>query len=147
VGSPGWLANRRVAGALVAASVMLPIPLHGGTARAATSNYLTSQSVVSVTARTRIAEDHIVALVSAEHVVAVTAEDDVAGVGPAVLGVAAAYAVIAGPGADQVATTSSGDLIVAGAGDDMAKERRSMWLLKRYGLPFLYWHLMLKGRL
>jgi sulfide:quinone oxidoreductase len=30
---------------------------------------------------------------------------------------------------------------------DMAKERRSMWLLKRYGLPFLYWHLMLKGRL
>jgi sulfide:quinone oxidoreductase len=26
------------------------------------------------------------------------------------------------------------------------KERYSMWLLKRYGLPFLYWHLMLHGR-
>jgi sulfide:quinone oxidoreductase len=29
---------------------------------------------------------------------------------------------------------------------DTARERRSMWLLKRYGLPFLYWHLMLRGR-
>ena len=29
---------------------------------------------------------------------------------------------------------------------DMAKPRRDMWLLKRYGLPFLYWNLMLKGR-
>jgi sulfide:quinone oxidoreductase len=27
-----------------------------------------------------------------------------------------------------------------------AKERRDMWLLKRYGLPFMYWHLMLRGR-
>jgi sulfide:quinone oxidoreductase len=27
-----------------------------------------------------------------------------------------------------------------------ARERRSMWLLKRCGLPFLYWHLMLRGR-
>jgi sulfide:quinone oxidoreductase len=26
-----------------------------------------------------------------------------------------------------------------------AKERRDMWLLKRYGLPFMYWNLMLKG--
>lgn len=26
------------------------------------------------------------------------------------------------------------------------KERYDMWLLKRYGLPFLYWNLMLKGR-
>jgi sulfide:quinone oxidoreductase len=25
------------------------------------------------------------------------------------------------------------------------KERYDMWLLKRYGLPFMYWHLMLKG--
>lgn len=25
------------------------------------------------------------------------------------------------------------------------KERYDMWLLKRYGLPFLYWHLMLRG--
>lgn len=25
------------------------------------------------------------------------------------------------------------------------KERRDMWYLKRYGLPFLYWNLMLKG--
>jgi sulfide:quinone oxidoreductase len=29
---------------------------------------------------------------------------------------------------------------------DTARERRSMWLLKRYGLPFLYWHLVLRGR-
>jgi len=26
-----------------------------------------------------------------------------------------------------------------------AKERRDMWMLKRYGLPFMYWNLMLKG--
>ena len=26
-----------------------------------------------------------------------------------------------------------------------AKERHDMWLLKRYGLPFMYWNLMLKG--
>ena len=26
------------------------------------------------------------------------------------------------------------------------KERYDMWLLKRYGLPFLYWNLMLKGK-
>jgi sulfide:quinone oxidoreductase len=29
---------------------------------------------------------------------------------------------------------------------NMQKERYDMWLLKRYGLPFLYWNLMLKGR-
>src|SRR5579875_564972 len=28
---------------------------------------------------------------------------------------------------------------------DTKKERYDMWLLKRYGLPFMYWHLMLKG--
>ncbi|MCX4579207.1 NAD(P)/FAD-dependent oxidoreductase [Streptomyces sp. NBC_01571] len=28
---------------------------------------------------------------------------------------------------------------------DTTKERRDMWLLKRYGLPALYWHGMLKG--
>jgi sulfide:quinone oxidoreductase len=28
---------------------------------------------------------------------------------------------------------------------NLAKERYDMWLLKRYGLPFLYWNLMLKG--
>ncbi|MCA8997346.1 MAG: NAD(P)/FAD-dependent oxidoreductase [Planctomycetaceae bacterium] len=28
---------------------------------------------------------------------------------------------------------------------NQAKERWSMWLLKKYGLPFLYWHGMLKG--
>lgn len=28
---------------------------------------------------------------------------------------------------------------------DTAKERYDMWLLKRYGLPFLYWNLMLRG--
>ena len=26
------------------------------------------------------------------------------------------------------------------------KPRYDMWLLKRYGLPALYWHLMLRGR-
>jgi sulfide:quinone oxidoreductase len=26
------------------------------------------------------------------------------------------------------------------------KECCDMWLLKQYGLPFLYWNLMLKGR-
>ena len=25
------------------------------------------------------------------------------------------------------------------------KPRRDMWYLKKYGLPFLYWNLMLKG--
>ncbi|TNC29654.1 NAD(P)/FAD-dependent oxidoreductase [Amycolatopsis alkalitolerans] len=29
---------------------------------------------------------------------------------------------------------------------DTTKERRDMWLLKRYGLPALYWHGMLTGR-
>jgi sulfide:quinone oxidoreductase len=28
---------------------------------------------------------------------------------------------------------------------DTARERHDMWLLKRYGLPFLYWNLMLRG--
>jgi sulfide:quinone oxidoreductase len=28
---------------------------------------------------------------------------------------------------------------------DTAHERHDMWLLKRYGLPFLYWNLMLRG--
>lgn len=29
---------------------------------------------------------------------------------------------------------------------DTTKERRDMWLLKRYGLPAMYWHGMVKGR-
>jgi len=29
---------------------------------------------------------------------------------------------------------------------DMVKERYDVWLLKRYGLPWFYWNLMLKGR-
>jgi sulfide:quinone oxidoreductase len=29
---------------------------------------------------------------------------------------------------------------------DTQKERYDMYLLKRYGLPFMYWHLMLRGR-
>jgi len=29
---------------------------------------------------------------------------------------------------------------------DQARERRSMWILKKYGLPLLYWSGMLKGR-
>jgi sulfide:quinone oxidoreductase len=28
----------------------------------------------------------------------------------------------------------------------LVRERYDMWLLKRYGLPWLYWNLMLKGR-
>jgi sulfide:quinone oxidoreductase len=28
---------------------------------------------------------------------------------------------------------------------DTTRERHDMWLLKRYGLPFVYWHLMLRG--
>lgn len=30
---------------------------------------------------------------------------------------------------------------------DQAKERWSMWLLKKYGLPWMYWHGMLRGRM
>lgn len=30
---------------------------------------------------------------------------------------------------------------------DQSKERWSMWLLKKYGLPLIYWHGMLKGRM
>lgn len=30
---------------------------------------------------------------------------------------------------------------------DTSKESYSMWLLKKYGLPFLYWQLMLKGKI
>ena len=30
---------------------------------------------------------------------------------------------------------------------DQSKERRSMYLLKKYGLPALYWHGMLRGRM
>lgn len=30
---------------------------------------------------------------------------------------------------------------------DTSKEQYSMWLLKKYGLPFMYWNLMLKGKL
>lgn len=29
---------------------------------------------------------------------------------------------------------------------DTTKPRRDMWFLKKYGLPFMYWNLMLKGR-
>jgi sulfide:quinone oxidoreductase len=29
---------------------------------------------------------------------------------------------------------------------DTIRERRDMWMLKRYGLPLWYWHIMLKGR-
>lgn len=28
---------------------------------------------------------------------------------------------------------------------DLVKPRRDLWYLKRFGLPFLYWNLMLKG--
>lgn len=29
---------------------------------------------------------------------------------------------------------------------DTTRERRDMWLFKRYGLPFLYWNFILKGK-
>ena len=29
---------------------------------------------------------------------------------------------------------------------DQSKERYSMWLLKKYGLPYMYWNMMLKGK-
>jgi sulfide:quinone oxidoreductase len=29
---------------------------------------------------------------------------------------------------------------------DTTRERRDMWYLKRYGLPLMYWNLMLRGR-
>ena len=29
---------------------------------------------------------------------------------------------------------------------DTTRERYDMWLLKRYGLPFLYWNVLLRGR-
>jgi sulfide:quinone oxidoreductase len=30
---------------------------------------------------------------------------------------------------------------------DTAKETWSMWILKKYGLPFLYWNQMMKGKM
>jgi len=30
---------------------------------------------------------------------------------------------------------------------DTAKENWSMWVLKKYGLPFLYWNQMMKGKM
>ncbi|MFK8794800.1 hypothetical protein [Planococcus plakortidis] len=30
---------------------------------------------------------------------------------------------------------------------DQNKERRSMYLMKKYGLPAMYWHGMIKGRM
>ena len=30
---------------------------------------------------------------------------------------------------------------------DTTKEQYSMWLLKMYGLPYIYWNLMLKGKM
>jgi sulfide:quinone oxidoreductase len=30
---------------------------------------------------------------------------------------------------------------------DTTKEQYSMWLLKKYGLPYLYWNQMLKGKM
>lgn len=29
---------------------------------------------------------------------------------------------------------------------DTTRERRDMWLFKRYGLPFPYWNFILKGK-
>jgi len=29
---------------------------------------------------------------------------------------------------------------------DSSKPRKSAWLLKKYGLPWVYWNLMIKGR-
>ena len=30
---------------------------------------------------------------------------------------------------------------------NLAKEQWSMWVLKKYGLPWLYWNMMMKGRM
>jgi sulfide:quinone oxidoreductase len=30
---------------------------------------------------------------------------------------------------------------------DTSKEKRSMWILKKYGLPYLYWNKMMKGKM
>jgi sulfide:quinone oxidoreductase len=30
---------------------------------------------------------------------------------------------------------------------DTSKEQYSMWILKKYGLPFLYWNMMMKGKM
>jgi sulfide:quinone oxidoreductase len=30
---------------------------------------------------------------------------------------------------------------------DTAKEQWSMWILKKYGLPWLYWNRMMKGKM
>ncbi|MCX7701802.1 MAG: pyridine nucleotide-disulfide oxidoreductase, partial [Gemmataceae bacterium] len=30
---------------------------------------------------------------------------------------------------------------------NQAKERRSMWLVKKYVLPWMYWNMMLRGRM
>jgi sulfide:quinone oxidoreductase len=30
---------------------------------------------------------------------------------------------------------------------DTTKEQWSMWLLKKYGLPFLYWNRMMRGKM
>src|SRR5690606_42053817 len=30
---------------------------------------------------------------------------------------------------------------------DTTKEQWTMWLLKKYGLPYLYWHRMMKGKM
>jgi sulfide:quinone oxidoreductase len=30
---------------------------------------------------------------------------------------------------------------------DTTKEQWSMWILKKYGLPWLYWNMMMKGRM
>ena len=30
---------------------------------------------------------------------------------------------------------------------DTTRERRDMWYLKRYGLPYMYWHAILTGRM
>jgi sulfide:quinone oxidoreductase len=30
---------------------------------------------------------------------------------------------------------------------DTTKEKWSMWILKKFGLPWLYWNMMMKGRM
>jgi sulfide:quinone oxidoreductase len=30
---------------------------------------------------------------------------------------------------------------------DTSKEKWSMWILKKYGLPYLYWNKMMKGKM
>lgn len=39
------------------------------------------------------------------------------------------------------------NVLVIGGGTGGIKENWSMWILKKYGLPYLYWNRMMKGKM